>query len=98
MSTICEFDDKINKHDIYRGEDCLKKFCECLKNHAMEIINFEKKKIIPLTSRECESYATHEYCHICRKNITEDADDKKYCKVRDHCIHAGKYRRAAHSM
>ena len=24
--------------------------------------------------------------------------DKKYCKIRDHCHHAGKYRDAAHSI
>ena len=24
-----------NKHDVYRGKDCLKKFCEFLTEHAM---------------------------------------------------------------
>ena len=25
-------------------KDCMKKFCECLREHAMKIINFKKKK------------------------------------------------------
>ena len=33
-----------NKHDIYRGKDCMKKFCGSLREHAMKIINFKKKK------------------------------------------------------
>ena len=40
MSTICTFDDRENKHDIYRGKGCMKKFCEYLKQHAMEVINY----------------------------------------------------------
>ena len=33
-----------NKHDVYKGKDCMKKFCESLREHAMKIINFIKKK------------------------------------------------------
>ena len=33
-----------NKHDVYRGKDCMKKFCEFLREHAIKIINFIKKK------------------------------------------------------
>ena len=32
-----------NKHDVYRGKDYMKKFCEFLREHAMEIIIFYKK-------------------------------------------------------
>ena len=32
-----------NKHDVYRGKDYMKKFCEFLRKHAMEIIIFYKK-------------------------------------------------------
>ena len=34
LSTIWSFKDRKNKHDGYRGEDCIKKFCECLKKHV----------------------------------------------------------------
>ena len=47
MSTISSFKCIINKHDVYRGKDCMKKFCESLREHAMKIIKF-KKKIIKL--------------------------------------------------
>ena len=36
-----------NKHDVYRGKDCMKMFCEFLRQHARKIINFNKiKKVI----------------------------------------------------
>ena len=44
MSTIWAFDDIKNKHDLYRGKDCMKKFCESLKGHAIKIIYFKKGK------------------------------------------------------
>ena len=44
MSTISSFRSIENKHDVYRGKDCMKKFCESLREHAMKIINFKKKK------------------------------------------------------
>ena len=44
MSTISSFKSIENEHDIYIGIDCIKKFCESLREHAMEIISFEKKK------------------------------------------------------
>ena len=33
-----------SKHDVYRGKDYIKTFCESLGEHIMEIINFKKKK------------------------------------------------------
>ena len=49
MSTISSFKSIENKHDVYRGKDCLKKFCEYLREQAMEIINLKKKKMKLLT-------------------------------------------------
>ena len=43
MSTISSFRSIENKHDVCRGKDCMKKFCEYLREHAMKIINFKKK-------------------------------------------------------
>ena len=40
MSTISSFRGIENKHDVFRGKDCMKNFCE----HAMKTINFKKKK------------------------------------------------------
>ena len=33
MSTIWAFDHIENKHTLYRGEDCMKKFCTSLREH-----------------------------------------------------------------
>ena len=44
MSTISSFKNIGNKHDLYRGKDCMKKNCESLREHAIKIINFRKKK------------------------------------------------------
>ena len=35
MSTISSFKSIGNKHDLYRGKNCDKKFCESLREHAM---------------------------------------------------------------
>ena len=34
MSTISSFKSIENKHDVYRGKDCMKKFCAFLRKHA----------------------------------------------------------------
>ena len=44
MSTISSFISIENKHDVYRGKDCIKKFCESLREHEIKIINFKKEK------------------------------------------------------
>ena len=45
LFTNCSFDKTKNKLDYYRGEDCMKKFCKDLREHATKIITYEKKKI-----------------------------------------------------
>ena len=49
MSTILAFDNTGNKHTLYRGEDCMKKFCTSLREHATNV--FEKRKMSPLTKK-----------------------------------------------
>ena len=49
MSTIWEFDHIENKHNLHRGKKCKKIFCTPLREHAKNIIDFEKKKLLPLT-------------------------------------------------
>ena len=44
MSAIFSFRSIENKLDIYRGKDCMKNFCESLREHAVKIINFKNKK------------------------------------------------------
>ena len=50
------------------------KFCKCLKEHAMKIINFEIKETIPLTHEENESYLKEKVYHICKKEFIFDVN------------------------
>ena len=82
MSTILAFDHIENKHTLYRGEDCMKKFCTSLKEHATNVINF-LNKILPLTKEELTSYQDIKVCYIYGKRIFRKfANDKTYQKVR----------------
>ena len=45
MSKISSFKSMENKHDVCRGYNCIKKFSEVLREYAMKIINFKKKKM-----------------------------------------------------
>ena len=42
----------------------LKSFYEFSTEHAMKIINFEKKKMIPLLNEQQESYEKTKICNI----------------------------------
>ena len=43
MSTIWAFHNTENKHTLNHEEDCMKRFCTCLREHATNVVNFEKK-------------------------------------------------------
>ena len=81
--TSYSFDESRNKLNYYRGKDCMNKFCKDLKEHATRIINYEKKKIIPLTKEEKINYNDQQICYICKKVF--DKSEEKHQKVRDHC-------------
>ena len=67
----------------------MKRFCKDLKEHAIKIINCEKKVMAPLTKEEKEDYNNQKVCYICKKEFIDD-------QIRDHCHYTGKYR-AAHN-
>ena len=81
----------------------MERLCNDLREHAMKIINYEEKEMIPLTYKENKSYKKEKVCYICKKGfsthngsgiaLSGTAFNKKYHKVRDH-----KFRRAAHSI
>ena len=64
MSAIWAFDHIENKHTLYCGKDCMKKFCESLREHTKNIIDFEKKKMLPLRSHQ-----DAKVCYLCGKLI-----------------------------
>ena len=56
MATISSFRSIENKHNLNGGKDCMQKFFESLREHAMKIINFEKKKMKLLTKKQEEKW------------------------------------------
>ena len=56
------------KKHVYRGKDCLKKFCESLRKHAMKIINFEKKKMKLLTTKQQKN---DKICYISKEKFED---------------------------
>ena len=81
--TSCSFDESKNKLNYYRGKDCMKKFCKDLREHATRIIKYEKKNMVPLTTKKEICYNKEKICYICKKEFNNN--DKKRQKVRDHC-------------
>ena len=41
--TIWAFETIENKYSLHRGEDCMKHFCSSLREHATDVIKFEKQ-------------------------------------------------------
>ena len=101
LVTCSSFDKFENERNCYGGKDCMKIFCNDLRDQALKIIKYENKKEIILTNEEKESYENQKNCHICRKEFCTDKNNEKEFKlkqkVRDHCHYTGKYRGAAHS-
>ena len=99
MPTISLFKIIRNKHDVYRNKDCMKKFCEYLREHAINIITFKKKKIKLSTKEQQESYENATISYVCQEKFeSKYVKGIKYCKVSDHCHYTGEYRGAAHSI
>ena len=77
---------------LYRGEDCVKKFCEHVIGEAKRLYSsFPEKRMTPSTLKEMKRHDKSERCHICFKTFKEDDP-----KVGDHCHYTARYRGAAH--
>ena len=74
----------------------MKKFPKDLREHVSKIINYGKKKMIPLTTEEKIFHNKQKICYISKKEINNN--EKKNYKVRDHYHYKGKYRGAAHNI
>ena len=70
-----------NKHSVYRGRVCTKKFCKDLKELTTKIINYEEKEIKPITDKEIESSEKEKVCHICKKEFCYDKNGKNKFKL-----------------
>ena len=63
----------------------------------MEIVNYEKKEMMPLTDDEKRKYEKYIYCHICKRNFCDNKNEKNKFKI-DHDHYTGKFRGPAHSI
>ena len=92
LLTSCLFDKSENKQTYYRGRDCMKRFCDDLKEHVTRITNYEMKPMDSLTEEEKESCKNQQLCHIWEKEFCTDNNDeyKEMRRVRDHCHYTGK--------
>ena len=75
--THCSFDKSKNKLNYFRGDDCMKKFCKGLREHSTKIINYEKKKMIPLTAKEEIYHNREKVCYICKKEFDNNDNNEK---------------------
>ena len=51
MSTIWASDNIENNHILNHGEDWMRRFCTSLREHAKNVTNSEKKKILSITKK-----------------------------------------------
>ena len=79
---------------LYRGKDCVRKFCEHVIEEAHRLYrSFQEKPMEPLTKEQLK-----EYKHVTRYHISFAPFRQGNRKVRDHCHYSGIYRGAAHSL
>ena len=94
MSAIWEFE---NKHTLCLGEDCMKKFCTSLREHAANVINFKKIKTATINQKRDKIPSGCNSMLRLRKTFSKIfTNDKNYRKVEDHFHITGKYRGTEH--
>ena len=99
MSAISSIKSLEENHGVYRGKDCMKKFCEYPRECSMEFINFKTKKRRLWTKEQQESYENAKLCYISKEKFEHKyAKDNKYRKFRDHCHSTEEYKGAVHSI
>ena len=57
------------------------KFCGSLREHAVKIINFKKKKMKLLVKQQQETYENANICYICKENL-----ENKYLKDKKNIV------------
>ena len=69
MSIVSSFKSIENKHDVYSGKDCMKRFCESVREHAMKLFNFKKKKNEVICKPRAEIIINAKICYVCKTNL-----------------------------
>ena len=74
MSKISSFKSIENKNDVYRGKNCLKKFCKYFKRRKLNYQQANTKNHMKM----------QKICYNCKEKFEDKyAKDKKYRKIRD---------------
>ena len=68
---------KKSRRNFYRRKDCIKKFCDDLKELVTEIINYKEKEMIPLTYKEVRFYEKQKVCHIYKGYFCTNENNEK---------------------
>ena len=64
----------------------MKKFCTALTSHVVNVINFKKKKMLPITEKKNKITTKCNRMVPLQKSSTQKlAKDKNHQKVRDYC-------------
>ena len=85
------YDEVENPLELYRGEDCVEKFCNHIEEEAKRLYHmFAEELMDPLTNEQWKRYKRVSKCHICYKPFGGDK------KVRDHCHYTRNYRGPTH--
>ena len=80
-------------------EACIKQCCTSLKEHATNVINFERKKNTTINKKELKLHRDATAWYFCGKRFSRKFTyDTNYQKVRDHCYFTGKYRGSTHNI
>ena len=71
MYTAFSFKGIENKHDVYRGKDCMKIFCEPLIEHTIKMIKFKKKKNEVINKQTAGIIWKCKKCYICKEKFED---------------------------
>ena len=99
INVVNEYKD--NYHTYYRGIDCMNKLSKDLLKIGKNIVNEEKKPMIPLTDDQIIKHKESTHCYYCNQSFNTNKQSKyykNYKKVIDHCYYTGIYRGAAHYL
>ena len=81
IDLVCSFDSKEDKHSFYRGNDCIKKFYNELKELGTKVVSYEQKEMTPLTTDDVFLYESQKVCYICKRKFRSDKNDKRRFKL-----------------
>ena len=79
MYTQCSFDNTKNKSDHYRGEDCMKKFADSLKDHRNQKVCYICNKEFSAYDEDKNYYKVKNYCKLTGKY---QGSCHKICKIK----------------